>query len=58
MVGAKFWGLNKQVLFSPKHECVRRGSEGTKLSYPGPRRRNRSLYTCAKDVQITHIVTT
>jgi hypothetical protein len=28
-----------------------------KLSYPGPRKWNRSLYTCAQDVQFTHVVT-
>jgi hypothetical protein len=27
------------------------------LSYPVPRKRERSLHTCAQDVQITHIVT-
>jgi hypothetical protein len=27
------------------------------LSYPIPRKRERSLHTCAQDVQITHIVT-
>jgi hypothetical protein len=27
------------------------------VSYPGLRRRNRSLYTCAQDVQVTSIVT-
>jgi hypothetical protein len=33
------------------------GGLATVLSYPGPRRQNQSLYTCAQDVQITHIVT-
>jgi hypothetical protein len=28
-----------------------------KVSYPVPRKRERSLHTCAQDVQITHIVT-
>jgi hypothetical protein len=30
---------------------------GRSLSYPVPRKRERSLHTCARDVQITRIVT-
>jgi hypothetical protein len=29
----------------------------TTLSYPVPRKRERSLHTCAQDVQITHMAT-
>jgi hypothetical protein len=31
--------------------------EGVRLSYPVPRKRERSLHTCAQNVQITRIVT-
>jgi hypothetical protein len=34
---------------------ILRHAAGTlELSYPNPRRWNRSFYTCAQDVQITH----
>jgi hypothetical protein len=33
-------------------------SRRSSMSYPVPRKRERSLHTCAQDVQITRIITT
>jgi hypothetical protein len=33
------------------------GGNGSAVSYPVPRKRERSLHTCAQDVQMTRIVT-
>jgi hypothetical protein len=44
---------HKEVLLRDNPGC----NESWLVSYPVPRKRERSLHTCAQDVQITHMVT-